>query len=76
MKEILPLLETVGPNIIELASSANRVRVEFNGNEIDFCSLLNAKSGRCYEDCAFSAYSAHHKTAAPVDPLMDMERTK
>jgi biotin synthase len=74
MEEVFPLLETKGPDIIELAAVANRVRIEFNGNHIDLCSLLNAKSGRCPEDCAFCAQSAHYQTEAPVYPLMDMNR--
>ena len=73
-KEIYPLLETKGPDIIELAAVANRVREEFNGNEIDLCSLLNAKSGRCPEDCGFCAQSAHYKTEALVYPMMDTNR--
>ena len=47
MKEVLPLLGAKGPDVLDLAAVANRVRQEFNGNEIDLCSLLNAKSGRC-----------------------------
>jgi biotin synthase len=74
LKEILPLLEAEGPDIIELAALANRVRVKFNGNHMDLCSLLNAKSGRCPEDCAFCAQSAHYKTEAPTYPLMDMDQ--
>jgi biotin synthase len=74
MKDVLPLLGAKGPDILDLAAVANRVREEFNGNEIDLCLLLNAKSGRCPEDCAFCAQSAHHKTEAPVYPLMDMNR--
>src|SRR5512136_2966736 len=74
MKDVLPLLEARGPDILDLAAVANRVREEFNGNEIDLCSLLNVKSGKCSEDCAFCAQSGRHKTEAPVYPLMDMER--
>ncbi len=74
MKDVLPLLGAKGPDILDLAAVANRVREEFNGNEIDLCLLLNAKSGRCPEDCAFCAQSAHHKTEAPVYPLMDINR--
>ncbi len=74
MEEVLPLLGTKGPDILDLAAAANRVREEFNGNEIDLCSLLNAKSGRCSEDCTFCAQSAHYKTEAPVYPLVDMNR--
>jgi biotin synthase len=50
------------------------VREEFNGNKIDLCSLLSVKSGKCPEDCAFCAQSAHYKTEAPVYPLMDIQR--
>jgi biotin synthase len=74
MDDLLPLLGTKGPDILDLAAVANRVREEFNGNEIDLCSLLNAKSGRCSEDCTFCAQSAHYKTEAPVYPLLDMNR--
>jgi biotin synthase len=74
MKDVLPFLAAKGPDVLDLAAVANRVREEFNGNEIDLCSLLNAKSGRCPEDCAFCAQSAHYKTEAPIYPLIDMER--
>jgi len=74
IKEVLPLLGAKGPDILDLAAAANRVRAEFNGSEIDLCSLLNVKSGRCSEDCVFCAQSGHYKTEAPVYPLMDMNR--
>jgi biotin synthase len=74
MKDILPLLEAKGPDIVELAAVANRIRVAFTGNQVDLCSLLNAKSGRCPEDCAFCAQSAHYKSEAPTYPLMDAEQ--
>ena len=74
MKEILPLLEVKGPDLMDLVAVANRVRVEFNGNEIDLCSLLNAKSGKCSEDCAFCAQSAHYQTDAPTYPLMNADQ--
>ncbi len=35
MKDVLPLLGAKGPDILDLAAVANRVREEFNGNEID-----------------------------------------
>jgi len=74
MKDVLPLLGTRGPDVLDLAAVANRVREEFNGNKIDLCSLLSVKSGKCPEDCAFCAQSAHYKTEAPVYPLMDIQR--
>ncbi|HUL30149.1 MAG TPA: biotin synthase BioB [Thermodesulfobacteriota bacterium] len=74
MKDVLPLLGAQGPDLLDLAAAANRVREKFNGSEIDLCLLLNAKSGRCSEDCRYCAQSAHYKTEAPVYPLMELNR--
>ena len=42
------------------------------GGSLPFtCGIINAKSGRCSEDCAFCAQSRYHNTAAAVHPLVD-----
>ena len=43
------------------------------GKQAFTCGIVNAKSGRCQENCAFCAQSAHHRTDAPVHPLLDRE---
>ncbi len=52
----------------DLLYAAYRIRKYFQGDEIDFCSIINAKSGRCSEDCKFCAQSAHYHTQVPEHP--------
>ena len=60
-------------DIVELCNSANKVREFFCGKEVDLCSIMNAKSGSCTEDCKFCAQSAHYKTNVEVYGLVSKE---
>jgi biotin synthase len=71
--EALDLAALQGTDLLELFLSASRVRDHFLGGTVHLCSIINAKSGRCPENCAFCAQSAHHATSAPVFPLVDEE---
>ena len=57
--------------IVMLLAHANMLRNHFKGNRIDLCAVVNAKSGRCTEDCIFCAQSARHKTDIKTYPLMN-----
>ena len=70
----LMLSEIKGTEVFDLFVSANRTRAEFHGNNVDLCSIINAKSGACPEDCSFCAQSAHSKTNTEVYPLINQER--
>jgi biotin synthase len=61
-------------NTIDLIMCANKIREKYKKNNIFTCSIINAKSGRCSEDCAFCAQSAFHKTGAEIYPLLDKEK--
>lgn len=67
------LLELKGKDIFSLLNAANSIREKFKGEKIDLCSVINAKSGRCPEDCRFCSQSVHYKTAAPIHPLVGLE---
>ena len=45
-----------------LCDAADQVRQRWMGDVIDTCSIVNARSGRCSEDCKWCAQSRHHST--------------
>lgn len=61
-------------DIVSLISFANIIREELKGHVIDLCAIINAKSGRCSEDCSFCSQSAHYITDIERYPLVSMEK--
>lgn len=51
----------------------DRIRDKFKGEDVKICSIVNAKSGRCVEDCSFCAQSSSFQTDAPETELMSVE---
>jgi biotin synthase len=68
------LAHSEGQDLWALLLAAGRVREHFRGSAVDICSIVNAKSGACSEDCSYCAQSVHHSTDAPVYPLIAVER--
>jgi biotin synthase len=62
-----------GDSVYELLHLANRTRAEFRGKKIDLCSIVNAKSGSCPEDCSFCSQSLSNRTDADTYPLLKKE---
>ena len=58
----------------ELSSWANKIREYFCSNGFDICTIINAKSGRCSENCRFCSQSIHSHTASAVYPLLSTEK--
>ena len=52
----------------ELYRAADAIRRHFLGNHFDLCSIINAKSGNCTENCRFCAQSARHHTGIDILP--------
>ena len=60
----------------ELADAANRVRRERMGNHVDTCSIVNARSGHCTEDCKWCAQAACHHTGIEEYDIVPVERLR
>jgi biotin synthase len=60
--------------IESLVERAWQARVERFGDSTDMCSLVNAKSGGCAEDCGFCAQSRFADAETPMHALMDPEQ--
>jgi biotin synthase len=56
----------------ELLHFADKIARYFKGNKVNLCSIVNAKSGHCSEDCRFCAQSSHNNTGITPYPLMGM----
>jgi len=67
----LKLLSLEGSSdVFHLLAHANTVRQHFRGPHIGLCAIVNARSGRCSEDCAFCAQSSRHPADIDAYPLM------
>ena len=74
-QEALALGELSEPAAIEaLVERAWQARVERFGDSTDMCSLVNAKSGGCAEDCGFCAQSRHAEADTPMHAMMEPEQ--
>lgn len=68
-------IETLNQEELDyLFRGTDRIREAFKGDEVKICSIVNAKSGRCQEDCAFCSQSASFATDSPEYALMDVDQ--
>lgn len=61
-------------NLSELCENADKIRRYFCSNQFDICTIINAKSGSCSENCRFCAQSAHNHTGIASYPLLSKEK--
>ncbi|KXB93858.1 biotin synthase [Veillonellaceae bacterium DNF00626] len=57
-----------------LLAMSDKIRQKFNGNAVDFCAIINARSGHCQENCKFCAQSGWWNTGATVYRLLPEEQ--
>ena len=73
-REALTVLEAADDELDELLAAATLVRRRHFGTATSLCSIINARSGACTEDCAFCAQSCHNDSEVEVYPLLPSEQ--
>lgn len=68
----LELMKIEGVDLPDLLSLANKVTAKYAQKE-HICSIMNAKSGKCSEDCKFCAQSSFYKTGIDTFSLVSAE---
>lgn len=66
------LIELYNTDLDELL----KLSFEFMKNDIEFCSLVNARNGKCSQNCRYCAQSSHYRTDIESYPLVDRETVK
>ena len=57
-------------SLFDILASADRIRRHFKGVDVNLCSIVNARSGLCAEDCTFCAQSSRYKTGVETYPMI------
>ncbi len=70
-EEVVSLLDSLETK--ELFDLAGRICQETQGDQIQLCTIINAKSGKCSEDCKYCAQSGRYATGVKEYPLIDKE---
>lgn len=68
--ELMHIREDDHQALKHLYAAANEIREKMMGNGVDLCTIMNAKSGRCSEDCKYCAQSVHYQTGVQEYSLL------
>ncbi len=69
----LEVLRSSAADLPRVFAAASTVRHRYFGNSVRLCSILNAQSGACSEDCTFCAQASCHDTEVETTPLCSQQ---
>ena len=59
-EQALDIVNNIEP--VDIYRAADNLRKEVQGDSFDLCSIINAKAGKCSENCRFCAQSSRYQT--------------
>lgn len=68
-KELLDLYNKDLDELLDISS-------KLMSDKIEFCSLVNARNGKCSQNCKYCAQSSHYRTDIETYPLIEKEKVQ
>lgn len=75
-EKINELLGLYNLPVDELIAVSSRITQDNFRNEVEFCSIISAKTGKCQENCKYCSQSSHYRTTIESHPLISVETVK
>ena len=63
------LLNLYNSNLDDLLKESQK----YLKKEVEFCSIISARSGKCSQNCRYCAQSSHYNTNIETHPLLSVE---
>ncbi len=70
------LLDLYNVNLLKLIELSSEITNKHFGNQIEACSIISARTGKCGEDCKYCSQSAHNHAQIECHPLLDLETVR
>lgn len=70
------LLKLYDMDLKDLISLAEKITKENFKNEVEVCSIISARTGKCSENCKYCSQSSHNHADIICHPLLSVEEVK
>lgn len=70
------LLKLYNMDLENLISKAEQITKENFKNEVEICSIISAKTGKCGENCKYCSQSIHNHADIFCHPLLEVEEVR
>ena len=76
MLEVQKYLDLYSLPLEELIGMSSKITKDNFGGDVEFCSIISAKTGKCNENCKYCSQSAHNKAKIEIHELLPVEEVR